>query len=122
MPFNPNYVGSSPGYTDRSTYRQYDEYCGTRQRDRLLFLYKYPCFQCVYDPWTGKLQLPHTSPSPSPSSSPSPSPSSSPSSSPSPTVVPTTPPSISSNSVGMKTSLPMTSIPRPATYANYIPF
>lgn len=53
---NPTSVGHSSGYTDRSTYRSYGEYCGSRQREKLLYLYQYPELQCLYNPWSDQLE------------------------------------------------------------------
>ena len=41
-----------------NTYRQYDEYCGTRQDDLMRFMYQYPSLAYTYDPWTNSVMMP----------------------------------------------------------------
>ena len=45
-----------------NTYRQYDEYCGTRQDDLVRFMYQNPSLVYSYDPWTNSVMVPPSSP------------------------------------------------------------
>jgi len=48
-----------------NTYRQYDEYCGTRQDDLMRFMYENPSLIYSYDPWTNSVMAPPPPPPPS---------------------------------------------------------
>uniref|UniRef100_A0A6C0D388 Uncharacterized protein n=1 Tax=viral metagenome TaxID=1070528 RepID=A0A6C0D388_9ZZZZ len=45
-----------------NTYRQYDEYCGTRQDDLVRFMYENPSLAYTYDPWTNSVMTPPIQP------------------------------------------------------------